>query len=55
MKGYEILVFGMFGTGFGVVIGAVHKDMNMGIIFLGLALVMAIAPNVKKKFDSIPA
>lgn len=55
MKEYEIFVFGIFGAGFGVVIGAVHKDINMGLVLLGLAFVMAIVPQVKKGFDSIPA
>ena len=54
MKGYEIFIFGVFGAGLGAVLGVAH-GINMGLTLLGLAFVMAIAPQVKKRFDSIPA
>ena len=55
MKGYEILIFGLFGAGFGIVLGTIHKDINMGLVLLGFTFVMAIAPEVKKKLDRVPA
>ena len=54
MKGYGIFVFGMFGTGLGILVGVAHHSITMGLVFLGLAFVMAIAPQLKKRFDSSP-
>ncbi|MBI5002426.1 hypothetical protein HZC31_03515 [Candidatus Woesearchaeota archaeon] len=55
MKGYEIFIFGMFGAGLGILVGVAHHSINMGLLLLGLAFVMGIAPQLKKRFDSSPA
>lgn len=55
MKEYEMFVFGLFGTGLGIVIGVVHKDMNIAFMMFGTAFLIAIAPKMKKELHRITA